>query len=694
MLQMWSAPSTTTCDHDSSHGPNRISDPLSSPCCLPASVLLLFHRMLTIQIHLCQTSASSDVFQSVSFIGDDSDDHQAHVDSLALDLCDIAAAEIVHIVDNLTVNNHAPVASEVEQFRRSQAPITLAVLYPLSLATSTALVCLRRRRSDRSDVAHSKAAVPPPAIPAFKLQRLLNPVCSQMEAANVIYGPLREIMAAVKHSIDTTPIFTVAENARALRASDQRPITASSSNNNNVRPNISDTLHWYENFSEDGLFNEAARITPMAHPTLDIMSRNVMREKIDQEQLEKLSHSKNAISSSSNLDFYARANMDAYGVPLMSMTQPGSAATRTRAAASTSDQQQKGPSVMPTIVPGQKRQYFSAGLDLVQQQQQQQQQVPPDSSALAVKRMRTDASCSDNNESLMRSSQEMLRARDNGLSIPDMSDPAALQVYSENYILMFENPITATSTTTAVAAATDQSQLLSPNKDRSETLISSIIGNSTASGGMVGSLSTVPPKLPPPKQRNVNTKSWTSISASGQKDWNVDFQESIVETLHHQNTHAINVDSNSFASGIVDTSMMISPSTANGQPGIAVSDNNDMMYFFCGNSNSSSSTSISSEARTSQSSPATAAGQWNDHQPHQSTRTTLYKSRRSSGGNKPHHKKRSASRKSSWTPSNFPASAAVPITARNPAAAASFDQDPWLQTAAKMSSTDGIVWEE
>ncbi|KAG2225870.1 hypothetical protein INT45_007114 [Circinella minor] len=228
---------------------------------LPACILSLYHHTLTIQVFFCQIPASLSLFRrnsgSFSSTQDKISNDKILSRNAILDICDQAAADIVHIIDDLTMDYHSLPGSTTDQTRQRD-PIVHTVLYPLCFAASVSVSCLRQRKppshgldynngknddDDQDDhdsqnqhrqsqrqqqqqhlvnnkknkkrhsaqhtteavavvaataAAAVKASTEPKAVtlmPIYKLQRLLNPIRSQIEVANVFTESLDEIQA-------------------------------------------------------------------------------------------------------------------------------------------------------------------------------------------------------------------------------------------------------------------------------------------------------------------------------------------------------------------------------------------------------------------------------------------------------------------------------------------------------------------
>ncbi|KAI9499641.1 hypothetical protein BDB00DRAFT_794938 [Zychaea mexicana] len=192
----------------------------------------------------------------------------------------------------------------------------------------------------------------------------------------------------------------------------------------------------------------------------------------------------------------------------------------------------------------------------------------------------------------------------------DIHDQSGLSMYTTDFFLMdLTDPAAAAAVAATTSAASEQNIYQPRIPDRTSLRneapstpepFSSTVMNSTSSTvavtaasagsnnnsggcGMVNNITSRAPKvtlLPAPQPNLTSNKSWTQ---SRQKDWNIDFQPSIIETLH-QNTH-MSIEPASFGTAnIVDPSSMsinIDPMTSHTtaqQPNL--NDNSNVLLFF------------------------------------------------------------------------------------------------------------------
>ncbi|ORZ03401.1 hypothetical protein BCR43DRAFT_48230 [Syncephalastrum racemosum] len=283
---------------------------------LPMQILALYHHVLVIQVIFSQIPAAALMFGSPLEGDGQGQQTTTDIETMVFEKCDKEAADIVHRIDGLILNYHVPLG-DLESLQR-RYPIAHNVLYPLCLATSITRIYMKRHpklashTSASTGMAATTTGIPfgqqikdegtqekldvntsakingrtgnPKSVtvmPIYKLKRVLNPICSLMDAANVISTPVDEIMMAsianpAGHQLPQQP------HQQGRQMPDVQP--------------SSERYPWPENGS---MFEESLvplQVRMMTYPSsYDYRSRN----NIDKEQLEKLSQNKDLRSNSS-----------------------------------------------------------------------------------------------------------------------------------------------------------------------------------------------------------------------------------------------------------------------------------------------------------------------------------------------------------------------------------------------------------
>lgn len=578
-----------------------------------------------------------------------------------LDLCDAAAAEIVHIVDNLTVEY--PTTSPDENTRTtSREPIAHAVLYPIFLAASMSVLCLKLRRpsvtadmQDASDVkvtgcrdedmelATSAAKEEGLTMtPLRKLQRLLHPICSQIDVANVITRPLGEIQATNDIATAATTTKTemshqhVTDSGCSMDVGTPMISAASAQQQQQQRmmmrapPRHNEQL-WPATTTAADLDHSAALIEDQAFYSDSMTSRGMVhvmsrRNDIDREQLEKLSH-KRDLHYTTAVTSTLSSSMDVFGVYPAAPPAPPLPVSSMYFGNTSKQVTMQQQQAMPTTLhhhhhnfSGQKRQHP------LQQQQQQQQHIQQQ---YQTKRIRGHSTSSY--ESMMpmtylrggtaaaaaaaavaispTTPRRFSYGSSSGTNMTEYPDQVAFNMYSDDYLQlmdMSEPPPTPEPVLTVAAAAAAAAAgggggggSMAPS---SSTVVANGMSSSNSSPAMfsmgppaaaatattTNNSTPLLPKPNPKKRAQTVRKSW-----AGQQKETEPFHGSMMETLHtgaggagHTSNTAAAAAAmmDSFLSSTASTSPTVTATNTEQQQQqqsstLANDDNNNMWYF-------------------------------------------------------------------------------------------------------------------
>lgn len=565
------------------------------PTTSPTSILALYHHTLVIQLYFCQIPQSLRFFihQNKAVANADKDSPTNESNNYMLDLCDAAAAEIVHIVINLTVEY--PTTSADENARAITCePIAHVVLYPLFLAASMSVLFLKLRRPSLSsearddikitsrdeDMKFTTAAAKEEGVesrmmtmmPLLKLKQLLNPICSQIDVANVITHPFDEIQAthstattskvSIGHqhvadhgcSMETTPISSTAsiQQQQQQQEQQQRMMMREPHRHNEQiwSTTTTDIDHSAALIEDQAFYADSMTSRGMVH----VMSR---RNDIDREQLEKLSH-KRDLHSTTGVTSTFSTSMDVYGVYAAAPPAPPLPVS-SMYFGSTNRQVTMQQQAMPTNLhhlhhnfSGQKRQH-----PLQQQQQHMQQHYQ-------TKRIRGNSTSSY--ESMMpmtyirgatataatlspTTPRRFSYGTSNGTNMAEYPDQVAFNMYPDDYLQLMEmseppptpEPVLTVAAEAAAAAAAAAGGTMTPSSSAvANGMTSSISSPAMFSMGPPATTTTTTtttnnstPLLPKPNpKKRVQTvrKNW----AGQQKE--EPFRGSMMETLHTGHT--------------------------------------------------------------------------------------------------------------------------------------------------------------
>ncbi|KAJ8657464.1 hypothetical protein O0I10_006766 [Lichtheimia ornata] len=626
------------------------------PTTSPTSILALYHHTLAIQLYFCQIPQSLQFFihQQKTMMNQDDDPPANESSNYMLDLCDAAAAEIVHIVDNLTVEY--PTTSPDENARTaSREPIAHAVLYPIFLAASMSVLCLKLRRpsptADMQDASDTKvignrdedmefatSATKEESLtmtPLRKLQRLLHPICSQIDVANVITRPLGGIHATTNDIATTTTTKTemghqhVADSGCSMDVTTPMLSTASVQQQQRMMmrapPRHNEQL-WPATTTAD-LDHSAALIEDQAFYSDSMTSRGMVhvmsrRNDIDREQLEKLSHKRDLHYNTTGVTSTLSSSMDVFGVYAAAPPAPPLPVS-SMYFGNTSKQVTMQQQAMPTTLhhhhhhnfSGQKRQH-----PLQHQQQHMQQQYQ-------TKRIRGHSTSSY--ESMMpmnylrggtaaaaaaaavaispTTPRRFSYGSSSGTNMTEYPDQVAFNMYTNDYFQLMDmseppptpEPALTVAAAAAAAAAAGGGGSMAPS---SSTVVANGMSSSNSSPAMfsmgppaAATVSTTTtnnstPLLPKPNpKKRVQTvrKSW-----AGQQKETEPFHGSMMETLHmgggggHTSNTAAAAAAmmDSFLSSTASTSPTVTATNTEQQQQqqsstLANDDNNNMWYF-------------------------------------------------------------------------------------------------------------------
>lgn len=578
-----------------------------------------------------------------------------------LDLCDAAAAEIVHIVDNLTVEY--PTTSPDENVRTtSREPIAHAVLYPIFLAASMSVLCLKLRRpsvgADIQDVSDVKvtgsrdedmelatAVAKEEGLtmtPLRKLQRLLHPICSQIDVANVITRPLGEIQAtndiatatttktemSHQHVTDSgcsmdvgTPMLNAA-SAQQQQQQQRMMMRAPPRHNEQLWPatTTADLDHSTALIEDQAFYSDSMTSRGMVH----VMSR---RNDIDREQLEKLSH-KRDLHYTTAVTSTLSSSMDVFGVYPAAPPAPPLPVSSMYFGNTSKQVTMQQQQAIPTTLhhhhhnfSGQKRQH-----PLQQQQHQQQQQLQQQ---YQTKRIRGHSTSSY--ESMMpmtylrggtaaaaaaaaaispTTPRRFSYGSSTGTNMTEYPDQVAFNMYSDDYLQLMDmseppstpEPVLTAAAAAAAAAAGGGGGSMAPS---SSTVVANGMSSSNSSPAMfsmgppaaaatattttTNNSTPLLPKPNPKKRAQTVRKSW-----AGQQKETEPFHGSMMETLHTGAAGAAGHTSNTAAAAAAMMDSFLS-STASTSPTVTATnteqqqqqqsstltndDNNNMWYF-------------------------------------------------------------------------------------------------------------------
>ncbi|KAI7881980.1 hypothetical protein K492DRAFT_206455 [Lichtheimia hyalospora FSU 10163] len=556
-----------------------------SPATSPTSILALYHHTLTIQLYFCQIPQSLQFFihphKTMTDLDCNSPPNESN--NYMLDLCDAAAEEIVHIVNNLKVEY--PTTSPDDNARTtSREAIAHAVLYPIFLAASMSILCLQLRlpslsdnnqnasgtkiaKSQDQDMELGTSAVKEERIgskmttmmPLLKLQRLLSPICSQIDVTSMITRPLGEIQATNnpatitkseighQHVADsgcsmevTTPVLgttSIQQQQRMMMRAPQRP-------NEQLWPVTTTDIDHSALIEDPAFYGDSMTSRGMVH----VMSR---RNDIDREQLEKLSH-KRDLHNTTGVTSTLSSSMDMFSVYAAAPPAPPlpvSSMYFGNANKQVTMQQQ----AMPTTLhhhhhhnfSGQKRHY-----PLQQQQQHIQQQYQ-------TKRIRGNSTSSYDSMMPMAyfrgntaaaaaaaatispttSRRFSYGSSNNGTNMTEYPDQVTFNMYPDAYLQlmeMSEPPPTPEPVLTAAAAAAAAAGSMAPSSSTvmngmSSSNSSPAMFSMTLPGATTVTTNSTPllPKPNPKKRVQTVRKSW-----AGQQKETEPFHGSMMETLH------------------------------------------------------------------------------------------------------------------------------------------------------------------
>ncbi|KAI9275639.1 hypothetical protein BDA99DRAFT_555417 [Phascolomyces articulosus] len=257
-LQSWTGVHSSDIHARRNSSDSQQEDARASPVSIPACILALYHHTLTIHIFFCQIPASVHLFRNnttssfVHGINEKTANNNNNKKALSfrdtiLEICDESAADIVHVIDDLTLEHHTLPSGTTDQVRQCKLTVH-SFMYPLCLAASISVSVLRQRKlslefnqtatmeedlgslqqqlqhirarqqsKKRSSIQATEATITTAAstipiepktgtlMPFYKLRRLLNPISSHIEMLNVFQESLVEIQATAVSSNKTSP---------------------------------------------------------------------------------------------------------------------------------------------------------------------------------------------------------------------------------------------------------------------------------------------------------------------------------------------------------------------------------------------------------------------------------------------------------------------------------------------------------